>query len=53
MIVEAEAEVRAGHPVKDHPLEPLTLARKDEVEIPREQIDAKLGPPPAQTVEEL
>jgi hypothetical protein len=53
MIVEAEAEVRARHPVKDRALEPLALTREDEVEVPREQVDAELGPSPAQAIEEL
>jgi hypothetical protein len=53
MLGEAEAEVRARHPVKDHALEPLALTREDEVEVPREEIDAELGSSPAQAVEEL
>jgi hypothetical protein len=39
--------------VKDDALEPLALTREDEVEVPREQVDAKLGPSPAEAVEEL
>ena len=53
MIGEAEAKVRARHPVKDHALEPLALTREDEVEVPREQVDTKLGASPAHAVEEL
>ena len=53
MIGEAEVEVRARHPVKDEALEPLALNREDEVKVPREQVDAELGPTPAQAVEEL
>jgi hypothetical protein len=53
MIGEAEAKVRARHQVKDHALKPLALTREDEVEVPREQVDTKLGASPAQAVEEL
>ena len=53
MIGEAEAEVRARHPVKDHALKPLALTREDEVEVPGEQVDAELRPSPAQAIDEL
>lgn len=53
MISEAKAEVRARHPVKDQALEPLALTREDKVEVPRQQVDAELGPSAAQAIEEL
>src|SRR6185503_1730384 len=53
MVIEAEAEIRARHPVKENSLEPLALTREDQVEVPREEVDAKVGSTPAEAVEEL
>jgi hypothetical protein len=53
IVVEPKAEAGMCHPVEEHALHPLALMRKDEVEVPGQDVDVEGGFVVAQAIEEF